>query len=132
MSDYYKNIGCGGPTEFSRDVPPSPYYCEKCIAATGSFGPPVKRNFNELRMARKSSRQSPLSMNDKAHQLATLLHAILEQADLFEQVQAMYGEDSIEAASRLDLLIGVIQGAQSTVQRHNLTPTGIYKEEANG
>ena len=22
--------GCGGPTEISRDVPPSPYYCEKC------------------------------------------------------------------------------------------------------
>lgn len=22
--------GCGGPTEISREVPPSPYYCEKC------------------------------------------------------------------------------------------------------
>lgn len=70
----------------------------------------------------------PLSINDKAHQLASLLHAILEQADLLEQTQAMYGEDSIEAASRTDLLIGVIQGARSTVQRHNLTPTGIYDD----
>ena len=22
--------GCGGPTEYDREVPPNPYYCEKC------------------------------------------------------------------------------------------------------
>lgn len=126
--------GCGGPTEYDREVPPNPYYCDKCIMATGSMGPPVKRKFNELRdkKAHKSKQVSAeLSMNDKTHQLATLLDAILHQADLLEQVMAMYGEDSIEAASRLDLLTGVIQGAKASVDRHNLTPNGIYDQGAS-
>ena len=169
--------GCGGPTEYDREVPPNPYCCDKCIMATGSMGPPVKRNFNELRRSKRvkelrramdnrgfgddltveftsndyndicsildgdwdedkkahKSKQvcAELSMSDKTHQLATLLDAILYQADLLEQVQAMYGEDSIEAASRLDLLTGVIQGAKATVDRHNLTPNGIYRQGAS-
>jgi len=30
QQDYTKCPQCGGPTEFSRSVPPEPYWCEKC------------------------------------------------------------------------------------------------------